>query len=150
MDIRAAMTRIIAVQAALTITDPIAASIKKAWRYTPPQSQTVTETPAFINSWTLNQETRYSNGYRRHDYTVHMQLLVEDSDKDRAADIASAFHAALLTAFDADVQLAGACSGQTIRGGDPTLANFEFAGNPYIGLDLYMDIRMDDVTVNEP
>lgn len=142
MDIRSCLDRIIAIQRSLSITSPIAATIKRAYKYFPPQEAPL-ETPCFQNAWTLVSEER-GGGVRRQRYTVRMQLLVDDADQERAADIATAFHVALVDAFDADVTLAQTCSHQSLRGGSPTLVVFERAGRFYVGLDLYLDIEMDE------
>ncbi len=143
MDIRTAMASIIVVQAALAITDPITASVAEAWKYRPPGKMALNSFPVFMNEWTFVGEKR-ANSLREQEYTVHMQLAVNDSDADQAADIASAFHVALIDAFDADVKLNNTVTRQSIRGGNPTLANLEFAGPNYIGLDLFMDIVMSE------
>ena len=143
MDIRTALDRIVAVQGNLTITDPITTSVAEAWKYRPPGKVALNSFPLFMNEWTFVDEKR-ANSLREQEYTVHMQLAVLDADANQAADIASAFHGALVDAFDADVNLDNTVTRQSLRGGNPTLVNLEFAGQPYIGLDLFMDIVMSE------
>ncbi len=146
MDIRSALDRIVVVQGGLAITDPITASVQKAWKYVPSRRATLADTPAFTNSWRL-VSTESGNSLFRRQYTVNMQLFVNDADTDRAADIASSFEQALHVAFNADKRLENTVTRQTIYGGDPTLALLEYAKKTYVGLDLFMDIWMnDDVT----
>lgn len=142
MDIRSALSRLTAIQQGLSITTPITASIKKAWTYFPPENAVV-DTPCFLNSWTLVEEAR-NPSHRIQRYTVRMQLLVHDADMERAADIATSFHVQLVDALDADVNLAGTVSYQTLRGGNPTLAILERGGRIYVGLDLYLDLVMSE------
>jgi hypothetical protein len=75
-------------------------------------------------------------------YTIRMQLVIDDADQDHAADIASSYMNALITAQNSDVQLDGSCQQSILRGGDPTLAVLSWAGRDYIGLDLFLDVEL--------
>lgn len=140
MDIRSALDRIVAIQQSLSITSPVALSIKRAYKYVPPQEAAL-DLPCWQNSWTMVSETR-GFGSREQLYTVNMQLLVADADQDRAADIATAFHVALVDALDNDRTLGGTVTRQDLRGGNPTLVVFERSGNVYLGLNLFLDLVM--------
>ena len=143
MDIRTVMAAVVTLQESLSITAPISSSILRAYRFMPPMSSALPDTPCFFNSWTLqNQQLNIS--LRILSYTVRMQLAVLDADQDVAADIASSYMNALITAHNADVQLSGSCTLTTLRGGDPTLAVLNWAGQDYIGLDLFLDIEIKD------
>lgn len=144
MNIRAALDRIVAIEAGLMIAEPFLISVKRAFKYVPKASQSVTEYPVFYNVWTFVGEKRASN-LRTQLYTVNMQLLAApiEPDQDIAADIASAFHDALVNAFDGDVTLNGTVTRQELRGGDPTLVRFQPGGSPsFMGLNLFLDIQM--------
>jgi hypothetical protein len=143
MDIRSALDRIIAIQDGLAITDPIAEDVKKAYKYVPRANVTLTDVPAFTNEWTLTSLDRFVS-FRIQNYTVHMQLFVEDADIDRAADIASSFHKELIDALDADIALNNTVTQHSLRGGNPTLVGLERAGKIYIGLDLFLDLEMKE------
>ncbi len=143
MDIRSALDRITAIQAGLSITSPVTASIKKAYKYVPKQDAALPDAPAWMNDWTLSREERHIDLRIQH-YTVHMQLFVNDADQDRAADIATAFMAQAVDGFDADVTLDGNVTNSALRGGDPTLVSLGRAGQSYIGLDLFLDLEMKE------
>jgi hypothetical protein len=143
MDIRTVMTNVVSLQEGLSITAPISSSILRAYKYMPPMASGLPDTPCFMNSWTLqNQELDIS--LRILSYTVRMQLAVLDADQDVAADIASSYMNALITAQNADVQLGGSCVQSNLRGGDPTLAVLSWAGQDFIGLDLILDVELKD------
>jgi hypothetical protein len=142
-DIRTVMTNVVTLQESLSITAPISSSIKRAYKYTPPMSSGLPDTPCFLNSWTL-QSQELDIGLRILLYTIRMQLMVLDSDQDQAADIASSYMNAFITAHNADIQLGGSATLTTLRGGDPTLAVLNWAGIDYVGLDLFLDAEIKD------
>ena len=140
-DIRTALTNLVTLQEGLSITAPVSSSIKRAYKYTPPMSSALPDTPCFLNTWTLtSQELDIS--LRILFYTIRMQLIVHDSDQDRAADIASSYMNAIITAQNADVTLDGAVNQSILRGSDPTLGVLSGAGVEFVGLDLLLDIEL--------
>jgi hypothetical protein len=146
MDIRSALDRIVVVQKSLVITQPIPAKILRAYKTIPSQATLAPDAPCFINSVIAFHEERLPSGGRTQHYTVRMQLLVEDADDDRAADIALAFHGALVNAFDTDVNqgLNGACTVQTLRSASVLLGVIDRGNRKYIGTDVLMEIVMSD------
>ncbi len=140
-DIRTVMANVVTLQESLSITAPISSSIKRAYKYMPPMASALPDTPCFLNNWTL-QNQELDVGLRILFYTVRMQLVVLDADQDQAADIASSYMNALITAHNADVQLGGSCTMTALRGGNPTLAVLNWAGIDFIGLDLFMDVEL--------
>lgn len=145
MNIKAAIAKLILTEATLAITSPVTSSIKKAWPYFPPQNVLLPELPAFMNSWDLVREDRFID-LRVQIYTVNMQLYAAKAtiEQDRGADIASAFMEQLVDALDADITLAGSVTSHNLRGGSPTLAILERAGDSYIGLNLFLDLEMKE------
>lgn len=145
MNIKAAVAKLIVLQAGLAITSPVTSSVKKAWPYVPPQNALLPELPAFTNSWDLVREDRFID-MRVQLYTVQMQLFAADAaiEQDRGADIASAFMEQLVDALDADITLDGSVTSHNLRGGSPTLAILRRGDRPYIGLDLFLDLEMKE------
>jgi len=142
-DIRTALTNLVTLQESLSITAPISSSILRAYKYTPPMSSALPDTPCFLNTWTLtNQELDIS--LRVLFYTIRMQLIVHDADQDQAADIASSYMNAIITAQNADVTLGGSVNQCFLRGSDPTLGVLQWAGIDFIGLDLLLDVEIKD------
>jgi hypothetical protein len=145
MNIADAITKLIVIQKALTISDPSSQTVKKAWNYFPPSSAALPEIPAWTNSWDLLRVERHI-GLRIQWYTVHMQFFAGpvEAEAEVFADIATSFMASLVTDLDADVTLGQSVTNHFLRGGSPTLAILERAGKGYIGLDLFLDLEMKD------
>ena len=143
MNIRSAITRLRAIQVGLSITDPSEASVLRAYPYYPSRDSALPDCPCWINTWTLTREDR-AISLREQFYTIHMQLFVDDADLDVSADLASAFMAEIVDALDADVTLNETVTDSALRGGDPTLALFEWGALSYIGLDLFLDLKMSE------
>lgn len=143
--IRTALTNLVALQESVSITDPVNMSIRKAYTHHPGKSVNP-GMPFIFNTWTFPaQDLAISQEVHR--YTINMQVHVEDADGERAGDIASAFHEALLNAWRADPKLTQNGSpgviGAALRGGEPTLVNFEHNGKLYTGLDLFLDCQIE-------
>lgn len=141
-----ALDRIAAVQLGLSITSPIAETIKRVYRVPPRQSDSLSDLPCFINTVDLPEVHWGVNAQRNRTYVVGMQLFVDDANKDVGREVALSFLEALIVAFHDDVTLNGNCTSQTIRGGSPTLAILEW-GRPFVGLQLFMDVRIYDTGV---
>ena len=145
MNIRDVITQLIAYQGALAITAPASVTVQKAWPYFPPESVTPeATTPCFMNEWTLTR-VEFAGASRLHRlYTVHSQLLVADMDNDTAADIATAFDQKVIDMLVAHQTMGGTCVAIGFRGGSPTLAALPRGGRTYIGLDMFIDVALED------
>lgn len=148
MNIRDVIAAVNVIQAAITISSPSSIAVAKVWPYFPPQSVAVSESPAFFNEWIFVREDRTTNGMRQQYYTDHMQLFVYDADSDRAADIATAFMAAIVDAFDAEETLNGTAFRTKLRGSGggnrPAIFPVKWDNFTFIGLDLYLDIELTE------
>ncbi len=137
------MTQLVALESGLAISQPIAATVKRAYTYTPDRQSALPDTPCWINEWAMPKvEMLMGNSNADQYYTVKSQLLVLDADLSRAADIATAFHVALVTAWEANVFLTNSVSLASLRGADPTLALLEWAGLSYVGLNVIWDLSL--------
>ena len=145
MNIRDAMGRITVIQERMAVTVPVAISVKKAWKYVPPQNVLMPELPAWTNSWDMIREER-GIGMRVQFYVVHMQLFVARMtvEDERSWDIATAFMEQVITDFDADISLAGNVTEARVRGGSPTRAKLDRGNEQYVGLDLFLDLEMKE------
>lgn len=141
MDIVSAMTEINTRLGALVITSPIQASVLKVWDPVPPDSVANPDTPCWMLSRSL-VSTERSAGFYYEKHTLRLQLFIKDADRDRAFRIARAFEVALHASFGPHPTLSLKVADQFIRGGTPTEATLERAGQSYTGLDLYMDITI--------
>lgn len=145
MEILEVLEQIYAVQGDISITSPIATSIKKVWPYRPPASKVITDTPCFTNNWTSGQITYVPGGWVRGPIDINMQLLVYDADSDRAAAIASAFYPKVIEAFGAHLKFGlGDWAVMGLEGNTPTLTAFaeeDGGGRTFIGLDLVLHLH---------
>lgn len=145
--ITACLARVVAIQQALTITAPIAASVTKAYTYFPSPRHALPGPRVWQNEWSmLPIEPARMMSTRDLKYQVRMQFLaaeVESGDEVRSAEIATAFWEEALAAFCADVGLGGTCTLALLRGGEPTLGLIERAGKGYVGLEAFLDISIE-------
>ena len=143
MSIPNALTRIVAIQNGMSITSPRPMSVVRAYRHFPPPRKTIDAAPAWFNVWTLRNVRRHID-LRIQNYTVQMQLVVEDADLDYAAELATNFMPVVVDAFDEDVTLAGNATKTDLRGGADTLGLVEYGGKEYMALDLFLDIEIKE------
>lgn len=148
MGISAALDALNEIQAGLAITSPIVESIKRVYKYMPNQSESINDCPCFVNTWTLLPVLRMPS-LRETEYDVRMWLVVKDMNQSRAADIATAFMDQILTVFDTNLTLGGTVSHHDLMGGTPTLIGFDWAGGPYVGLDLHLHMYLKDFVTFE-
>lgn len=145
------ITTIYEVKNDVRVATPFPKSIKRAYPYFPKASVAITDTPCFMNQWTA-PEMIFGSALMSGEFRVHMLLYCHDADTDRAAAIASAFYPKILQAFSLDIKLGGwaPVTVRGIRGADPTLATPDFAGQGFVGLDLYLDLYLNKSALNEP
>lgn len=141
MDIVTAIGEVNTRLLALTITSPIAESVRKVWDPVPPDSVALPELPCWILSRTLVDTERNASQYIEH-HTLHLQFFVRDADRDRALKIARAFEVAAHSAFGPHPTLSGKVTNQLLRGGSPTEGTAERNSIVYTVLDLYMDVTI--------
>ncbi|MGD9889691.1 MAG: hypothetical protein AB7R89_25790 [Dehalococcoidia bacterium] len=146
MDIGSALDALATIHGTLSITSPIAASIKKVHTYAPNRDSTLPDTPCWMLTWSFRELQEGMSGRRFQVYTVRCQLFIEDADLNRAAAIATAFHVAWIDLMDQHNQLGGTVTKIDRRGGEPTLGLLTWAEKPYVGLDLYLDLHLVDST----
>jgi hypothetical protein len=144
--ITACLARIVAIQEALTITAPIAASVTKAYTHFPSAEHELPGPRVWQNEWSmLPIEPARMMSTRDIAYQVRMQFLAAEANRDemRSAEIATAFWEEALAAFCQDVGLNRTCTLALLRGGDPTLGLIARAGKAYVGLEAFLDIRIE-------
>ncbi len=146
-DIRTVHTNLVTLLEGLSIAQPHAAELVKAWKYTPPRNQAITDYPCAFTTFEQRPITFHS-GLLHKPYTLHIQLLAgrADVEGDLAADVAAAFLEALIQALSADITLGGSVSlVHVLRGETPeTLVALPWAGQLFIGLDLYLEVTITE------
>ncbi len=150
-DLLAVMRQIQTVQEGIVATiDGEEIAVAKSWLFFPGADQNIEGGgfPSWRNEWTMLPQLRdISLAINR--FTVHMQLLVAHADLSRAAEIATAFMAPTLHAFDVQdeagnggVSLGELVENQAIRGGTPTMGRVDLANRSVIAVDLYLDFEL--------
>lgn len=133
----AALDRIVAIQAAIAITSPLALTIARAYKDPPGAVQ---DTPCFLNVIEPG-EIKYGPGCQRQTHHVKMQLLVKDEQAADASAIARAFLETTRTAFNGDIRLAGTCT-VAVLGATAGVTGLQYAGVQYIGFELPLLVQM--------
>lgn len=135
----AALTRIAAIQAALSISSPASMSVAKAHKDPP---GTIQDLPCFINIVEPG-ETKYGPGSLRRLYSVKMQFFCRDEKIADASAIARAFQEALIGVFNADIRLNGTCSVATLGNLGP-VTGLSYGGGDYIGFEQLLTVTMHE------
>lgn len=137
----------------LSVTSPVARSIKKVWPYFPPADKVITDTPCFVNTYSV-RDVLYESALRRVRYAVHARLVVYDANTDQAAKIAASFQQPIIDRFGSNITLSG-LSGwfvntlrfeneQPVVFDDLTTAD----GKTFLGLDFFIDITNSKAGTN--
>jgi hypothetical protein len=137
--LNAALDRIVAIQAAISITSPITKAVVRAYKDPP---ATVEDVPCFLNIVEPGEVT-YGPGYQRQRLHVKMQFLCRDEKAADASAIARAFLEATRTAFNGDIRLAGTCTVAQL-GATAGVTGLEYAKTQYIGFELPLVVSMHD------
>jgi hypothetical protein len=146
--IAAALERIYAIEAGLTISSPQTMSVKRVYDFFPSSSQVISDLPCFTNQLTvLPVDRTHMMRRREREYEVAIQFYagISQPDDERNGQVALQFLNAAIEAFDADVSLAGQVTLSLLRGGTPTAPIIlEQAGKAYIGFEAVLEIRSEE------
>ncbi len=145
MDIRSVHADLVTRLATLTITAPVASSVKRVYKYVPALSKAVTDYPCIFLTYELTK-VRFLPAFLEQDYTIHIQFFAGKvvPEQDVAADIASAFLDALVLKLSNSQRLGGTVSViRELRGASPdTITRLDWAGVAFVGLDLFLDVTL--------
>lgn len=125
----------------ISVTSPVAATVKRAYWGAPPQS--MTDLPCAINALSEPERT-LGFGSREQRLRIQVQVLVGPAtgDTSRQSRLATALWFAAKDVFDRDPTIGGTVSFSTLRGGEPTVpVLLQHAGQAYIGLNAYLEIQ---------
>lgn len=137
----AALTRIVAIQAAISITSPVVLAIPTGGAHKDPPGA-IQDTPCFLNIVEPG-EIAYGPGIQRQTHKVKMQFMVKDEGIADASAIARAFLEATRVAFNGDVRLSGACT-VAMLGATAGVTGLQYAGVQYIGFELPLLVQMHE------
>lgn len=150
MNIRDTHAALAALLETLTITEPLALGIRKAWKFVPPSNNAVVDLPCTFSKYELKKVV-FGPALLQRQYAINIQLLAGKADMqgDIASDIASAFCEALVQKLLENQRLSGTVANIIgLRGASPdTLTTLNWAGLPFVGLDLYLDVLLSDTAV---
>lgn len=142
--IRAALDDLVAVQAAITIADPQALAVRKAYRYFP-DPQVEIPMRSFQNEWTMG-EVKAEQAVRTLPYQIRTQFFAGGmlEDTARNEEIATAFWEAYVDAVCASVRSGGRFEGLILRlrGAEPTLGRLERNGKAYVGFEAFLTVEL--------
>ncbi len=130
-----------ALQNAITITSPVALTVKRSYWGKPQEAPG--DLPCIINA--LAEPDRVLGfGSRDQKVRVNVQLLAARAtvENTRSALIATAFWYAAKDKFDRDISIGGTVAWSTLRGADPTVpVILELGGQAFIGFNAILDIQ---------
>lgn len=155
--ISAVLDQLVIVQEALAITSPMAAAVRKAFKFFPEPTQELPGDRVFQNEWSMQPlDTRRLMSMRELVYTVRTQFLAgsaQSGDVERTEAICTAFWEKLIealyplnttpAALTAALSLNGTCTIATLRGGEPTLGVIQRGGKAYIGFEAFLELRIE-------
>lgn len=153
MAIRDVHTALQTLLGAITITSPVSTGIARVYKFTPPARVAVADVPCVLLTYE-QQPVMFRPALLQKPYSIHMQVFVKDAtvDADVGADIASEFLEKIIVALSGDQTIGGTVSViRQFRGASPeTLTILEWAGKPFVGLDLYLDVTLTESREHAP
>ena len=141
MNFTSFLTKLQALQNAISITSPVAMSVKRSY-WGAPQEE-LNDLPCVINALT-ETDRMLGFGTRDQNLRINVQLFVAKAtvENERASLMATAFWYAAKDAFDSDITIGGEVSLSTLRGAEPTVpVILVHGGQSYIGFNAYLDVR---------
>lgn len=151
-DIQMALAQIYRIEAALAVTSPEAVGIKKVWPYAPAGNAVVTDTPCFLNDYSV-EAVSYLSALKRVNYSVNARLAIYRANSDDSAVLASAFTQPIIDAFALNLKLG--MKNWTVlelrfNGKQPVVhdALSQAAGKTLIGLDFNIELQYNHASTN--
>ena len=148
MDIRTAMSELARLQKDVQITEPETRAIAVAHKFVPPQNVDIAASlPAWTNDLTLTALDVGTSGMTTHIYTAHSQLFIGEGFQDHNADVAAGFLTQFIRDLLANTSLktiggVSTCTETDLVGGNPTLVGLPRGQRVFIGLDLFVTIKI--------
>ena len=134
---------LVAIEEALTITEPVEMSVKRSIDTLPNSNQPLVDgdLPAWLHEWDMPDGEWLAGGAREMNYTIHSILLVGDTNTElnQRMRIATKFWEALVTALQANDNLGdGDLYLNRLRAHQ---GRMEFFGRAYVGLEVWLEIQ---------
>ncbi|MGE0227760.1 MAG: hypothetical protein AB7I38_10975 [Dehalococcoidia bacterium] len=131
----------------IEITDPVAAEIERAYPTVPDLNRALTDLPCAMLPTHELQSVQFRSAFIEKQYAVNLQLFVKrvDVEQGLSARIASAFEDAIILACSGAMRLGGNASViRGVRGERETLVRLEWAGEAFVGLDMWIDVTLKE------
>ena len=129
----------------ISITDPLAATIVRAYATVPDANRGLTDLPCAMAVEHQLERTAFKPVWIQQDFAIRIDLFVKKSEVEQgqAAEIAAAFSNAIAFALSGDQRLGDTVS--VIRGlrSDPMPLRLTWAGANYTGATLYLDVTLN-------
>lgn len=132
---------------AITITSPVSTGINRVYKFTPPSRVALADLPCVLLTYE-QQPIQFKPALLMKPYSIHIQVFVRDAmvEADVGADIASEILEKIIQSLSGDQTLGGTVSViRAFRGAAPeSMGVLEWAGKPYVGLDLYLEVTLTE------
>lgn len=153
MAIRAVHTALQTLLGSLSITSPSSISMARVYKFTPPARVALADLPCAILTYE-QQPVLFKPALLMKPYSIHIQVFFKKAsvEADVSADVASEFLEKIIQALSGDMTLGDSVSViRQFRGAAPeTLTILEWAGEPYVGLDLFLEVTLTESKVHAP
>lgn len=137
----------------ISITDPVATGIVRTYKFIPKSRAALGDLPCALLTYE-QQRIEFRPALLMKPYAIRIQVFVAraTAEADQSADIASALLDEIIQALSASQTLGGTVSViRSFRGAAPeTLTALEWAGNVYVGLDLYLEVTITAAGNHQP
>lgn len=131
----------------IAITEPEAASIVRAYSTVPDLRRALGDLPCAMLPTHELQGVRFQSAFIEKDYAVNVQLFVKSAEVEQglSAQMAAAFEDAIILACSGALRLGGTASViRGVRGERETVTRLDWAGQSYVGLDMWIDVTLKE------
>jgi hypothetical protein len=147
MDIRATIDALADLLETVAITEPRETGILKCWHFPPDMKTPLTNLPCAMLTYE-QQPIRFLPSLLMKPYAIHILVFVGQtaSQAETHADTASALLDEIINTLSANQRLSGSVGViREFRGASPdTLVQLDRNGIGYVGLDLYLEVTLND------
>lgn len=129
----------------IAITEPVAASIVRAYATVPDMGRAISDLPCVMLPTHELQGVDFKSAFLEKRYAVNVQVFIKrvDVEQSLSARMASAFEDAIILKCSDTLRLGGNASViRGVRGERETLVRLEWAGEAFVGLDMWIDVTL--------
>lgn len=137
----------------IAITDPVSESIARAYTTLPKEGEALTDLPCVMMPTFELQAVDFKSAFIEERYAIRLQVFVKpvEAEQGIAAQMAAAFVTAIGLKLSDTQRLGGNVSViRGLRGERETLTGLVWAGVPYVGADLWLDVTLKQSKAHSP